>query len=215
MTNTLIVSGGRINNNLFEKIIKHNIFDIIIASDSGLEILNKFKINPNYIIGDFDSVDKSILKKYINNDKIKIIKLKPEKDFTDTHMAIKLAIKKKSTDITILGAIGTRIDHTLANINILKEPLEQNIPCRIINEKNNIILINKNTILEKDPEYPYISLIPLTNIVEDVTLEGFKYTLNKSTLRIGESIGISNEQIDKKGIIKLNNGILIVIKSKD
>lgn len=215
MVKTLIVSGGNVEEECFNKIYQSNKFEYIIASDKGLEILDKYNITPNYIIGDFDSIDKNILSKYINNKEIVIRELNPEKDYTDTHMAIKLAIELNSTDVTILGAIGTRIDHTIANIHILKEPLERDIECRIVNNRNEIQLINKKTFLQIDKEYKYISLIPLTTKVEEITLRGFKYPLSNATLEVGHSIGVSNEQCDKIAEIDLKSGILIMIKSKD
>ena len=215
MLKTIIVSGGDINKNFLEKLNLKNKFNNIIASDKGLEALDKCNIKPNYIIGDFDSLNEKVLNKYINDEEIKIIKLNPEKDYTDTHMALKLAIELKSTDITIIGAIGSRLDHTLANINILKEALEKKVACRILNENNNITLINKNITIKKEEEYPYISLIPLTTNVTGVTLNGFKYPLDNATMEIGKSIGVSNEQIEDNATIKLEEGILIIIRSKD
>lgn len=142
-------------------------------------------------------------------------KLNPEKDLTDTEAGIDLAIKLKSTQITIIGAIGTRQDHTIANIHILKKALDKNIKSKIINEKNEIELINKDIILKKDNKYKYISIIPLTSKVTELTIEGMKYSLKNYTLEIGNSLGISNEQIDEFAKIKIKSGILIIIKSRD
>lgn len=215
MIKTLIVSGGSINEVFFKELILKNKYDNIIASDKGLETLDKFNIKPNYIIGDFDSINLKVLNKYLDDDTINITRLNPIKDFTDTHMALKLGINIKSNDITIVGAIGTRIDHTIANISVLKEALEKNISCKIENENNSIMLINKNTIIEKDDNYKYISLIPLTSTVSGITLKGFKYSLNNSKIKIGQSIGVSNEQIEQKGKIEIKKGILIVLRTKD
>lgn len=215
MIKTLIVSGGSINQVFFKELVLKNKYDNIIASDKGLEILDKLNIKPNYIIGDFDSINLEVLNKYLDDDTINIIRLNPIKDFTDTHMALKLGIKIKSRDITIVGAIGTRIDHTIANISILKEALEKNIVCKIINENNSIMLIDKNTTIEKDDDYRYISLIPLTSAVSGITLKGFKYSLNNADIKIGQSIGVSNEQIEQKGKIEIEEGILIVLRTKD
>ncbi len=215
MSKTLIVSGGSIDKKFFEELFSKNKYDLIIASDKGLEILDSFKIKPNYIIGDFDSINLEILNKYINDKTIKIERLNPVKDYTDTHMALKLAIENKGKDITIIGAIGTRLDHTIANINVLKEALDKDIECRILNENNKIILINKSIVIKKEIEYPYISLIPLTTDVKGITLKGFKYILNNETIKIEESIGISNEQIEDFAQIDIKDGILIIIKSKD
>jgi len=213
MIKTLIVSGGNVEENILDNL--KNEFKYIIASDRGLEELDKFNIIPNYIIGDFDSIDNKILNKYINNKDIKIMELNPEKDYTDTHMALKLALELKSTDITIIGAIGTRLDHTIANIHILKEALGKNIECKILNSRNEIQLISKKTILELNDNYKYISLIPLTTEVKGITLKGFKYILEDANLEIGHSIGVSNEQIEDCAEIDLKDGILILIKSRD
>jgi thiamine pyrophosphokinase len=169
---------------------------------------------PDYILGDFDSIDKKVLEKY-KTQKIKINELKPEKDFTDTEEAINLAIKLKSSEFVIIGAIGTRIDHVLANINVLKIALDNNIKAKIINEHNEIELINNELIIEKNNLYKYISIMPLTTQVEGITITGMKYPLENYTLTIGNSLGVSNEQIEKTAKIKVKDGILIVIKSRD
>lgn len=215
MIKTLIVTGGNIEKKCFDETCLNNNFDYIIASDKGLQELDTYKVMPSYIIGDFDSIDKKILNKYTNKKNIKIIRLNPEKDYTDTHMALKLAIELNSTNIIILGATGTRIDHLIANIHILKETLDKNIECKIIDSRNEIQLINKSTIIEKDEKYKYISLIPLTTNANGITLKGFKYPLLNAMLKIGHSIGVSNEQINEKAMIDIKEGILILIKSKD
>ncbi len=212
--NTLIVTGGKINKNFIKEHLNHNKYDIIIAVDKGLEIFDACGIKPQYIVGDFDSIDKNVLIKY-EKESLEIIRLNPEKDLTDTHSAIELAIEKDSTDITIIGAIGTRIDHTIANIHILKIALDKKIQIKIINENNEIRLINKDTKVYKDNKYKYLSLIPLTTKVEGVTLKGLKYSLDNATIYIGDSIGVSNEQFEDIAEIKMKNGILILIKSID
>lgn len=211
---TLIITGGKINKNFAKKYLKSNKYDIIIAVDKGLETIDYLKLQPQYVLGDFDSVNTKILEKY-KKQNIKIIKLNPEKDLTDTHSAIDLALKLKSTEITILGAIGTRLDHTIANIHILKQALDKNIKAKIVNEKNEIELIDKEIIIKKDDNYKYVSIIPLTTQVTGITIEGMKYIINDYTLSIGDSLGVSNEQIDKDAKISIKIGILVVIKSKD
>ena len=188
----------------------------IIAGDKGLEALYQLKIIPNHVVGDFDSVSSEILEFYKKQSQIIFHTFNAEKDNTDTDIAFKLAIQLKSSKITILGALGKRMDHAIANIHILKDALEANIPCQIIDEHNRIYLINKEMTLEKDKVYgKYVSLIPLTSTVEGLTLTGFKYPLNHYTLPIGTSLGISNEIITDTAHIEMKNGILIVIESKD
>ena len=188
----------------------------IIAGDRGLEALYQLKIIPNHVVGDFDSVSPEILKFYKKQSQIIFHTYHAEKDNTDTDIALQLAIKLKSSRITIMGALGRRMDHAIANIHILKDALEANIPCQMIDEHNRIYLINKEMTLEKDKVYgKYVSLIPLTSTVEGLTLAGFKYPLHDYTLPIGTSLGISNEIVTDTAHIEMKNGILIVIESRD
>lgn len=213
--NSLIVSGGNIDITFFKEHINNNIYNNIIAVDKGLETLNKLNIIPNYIVGDLDSVDRNILKLYSNSN-ITFHKYQPEKDYTDTDIALKLAIELGSTHITIIGGTGTRIDHLLANIHILCFALDKYVMCQIIDTNNKIYLINSQIKLEKNKVFgKYISLIPLTSEITGLTLTGFKYSLHNYTLTIGKSLGISNEIIEDVANINLESGILIVIESKD
>ncbi len=211
---TLIITGGTINQEFLKTYLEKNKIHTIIAVDKGLETLNKLQIEPNIIIGDFDSVNNSTLKQYENKN-IPIIYLKPEKDFTDTHMALKKAIEMGSKEIIIIGAIGTRLDHTFANIHILKEALDKGINAKLVNENNEIMLINNKTKINKNDYFKYVSLIPLTTKVTGITLKGFKYQLQDAYLKIGESIGVSNEQIENKATIEIQEGIAILVLSKD
>lgn len=214
MNNILIISGGDINKLQLTEVMKETDFETIIAVDKGLEVLDKLNILPDYIIGDFDSVNEKVLEKYENRNVI-IHKLEPEKDYTDTHVALRLGIELCEGEIVIMGGIGSRVDHMISNIHIMKEVLEKNVTCKMLDEHNEIIVIDKDTEIKKDDKYKYISLIPLTTEVTGVTLLGFKYNLENSTLRVGQSIGISNELTGETPKIMLKEGKLIIVKSKD
>lgn len=216
----LILTGGTISVDFAKKFLENQEFDTIIAADSGLKSVEALNLPVDYILGDFDSVPSDILEKYRTcakeKQQITMKEYNPEKDETDTQIAITLATELEADEIVILGATGTRIDHLLANIHLLYIPLKQNRKACIIDEHNKVYLINQNTTLSKDKIYgPYLSLLPLTETVKHVTLEGFKYPLTKRTLHIGESIGISNEVVSSKANILLESGILIVVESKD
>lgn len=206
----LIITGGdlKINN-----IINYKEFDLIIAVDGALHFTKKHNIKVDVAVGDFDTVEVDILKFYRMKG-IEILEYSTDKNYSDTHLAIITAIKRGGKSIVLMGAIGSRLDHTLANIQVLMLPLEKGIPCKIINEYNCIRIMNKRLILNNDFG-KYISLIPLTSKVTGITTKGLKYPLEQKALIIGESIGISNEIINKKAIIEIKEGILIVIQSKD
>lgn len=216
----LIITGGTISVDFAKEFLKNQVFDTIIAADSGLKLVDELNLPVDYIMGDFDSVPSHILKKYRTYAKEKqhiIMKeYNPVKDETDTQIAITLATELKADEIVILGATGTRIDHLLANIHLLYIPLKQNINACIIDEHNKIYLIDQDTMLNIDELYgTYLSLLPLTETVSHVTLEGFKYPLSKRNLHVGESIGVSNEVVSPNAHIIFESGILVVIESKD
>ena len=210
----LIVSGGNIDIEFLKDVLKSN-YDSIIAVDKGLESLHKLNKTPNAIVGDFDSVSKDLIKFYENKN-IPINAYKSEKDFTDTELGLDLAISLNPDKITIVGAIGTRLDHTLSNVHILTKCLEKNIVCEMIDSYNKVYLINNKKEIEKKNCYgKFFSIIPLTSEVQGITLKGFKYPLENYTLSIGKSLGISNEIVENTVIVEVKSGILIAIESKD
>ena len=114
MSKTLIVTGGSINVAWAKEWLDNQTFDYCIAADSGLEYADKLGLKVDFLLGDYDSVDKDVLDRYKSNTEFEIYP--KEKDYTDTHLAIMTALKKGATDIYILGATGTRMDHTITNI---------------------------------------------------------------------------------------------------
>ncbi len=213
----LIVTGGKIDLDFALAFLNDNKFDCVIAADKGMELLSRVNIIPDYLVGDFDSVSEDVLDRARNNTG-KVIKFNPVKDFTDTEAAVRLAIELNATEIIILGATGSRLDHVLANISTLMIAFHEDIQAYILDEYNKIRLISKNTEIKRTEAYSdTISLIPYTDSVEGITLTGFYYPLeNKTFSRFAEpSLGISNKLIGDKGVIELKSGILIMIEARD
>lgn len=215
MNKLLIVTGGSIDASFaMEYLAKHE-FDYIIAADSGLNTLDKLQMIPDVILGDFDSVDVSVLECYRNQD-IEIHTFDPVKDSTDTEIAMRLAIKKQPKEVHILGATGTRIDHMLANVSLLGLFAEYGIEAYLVDAQNRIRMIRENMVIRKAEQYgEYLSLVPYCGEVTGVTLRGFKYPLNHVVMEGFSSLGISNEIVDEVAEIELEAGYLLVIESKD
>lgn len=214
----LIITGGSIDEVTFKKSIKTEKYEYIISVDMGLVIADKLNLPSDYILGDFDSISKDVFNKYKDKDMVKIY---PNvKDETDTHLAInftiELAKKHKIGEIHIFGATGSRIDHLLANIYILKQALDSDINAFIIDKNNKIYLKNNSFSIHKSKQYgEFISLIPYSDYAIIRQLKGFKYELKDKTIYKNFSLGISNEIKDNIAYIDLSEGILIVIESKD
>lgn len=212
----LIVSGGSLNKEFVTKVVGQGRYDRILAADSGMNALYAAAVTPDIIIGDFDSADKKILAFFQQNKEIDFGTLNPEKDDTDTEFAIRESIRRGADSITIIGGTGTRLDHVLGNISLLGIGFEEHIPIELLDEHNRIRMIQKPLTLERETQYgKYVSLIPYGGDVHGVTLRGFKYPLSDYTMGGFNSLGISNEIVEKEAFIGLTGGSLLVIESHD
>ncbi|NLL72206.1 MAG: thiamine diphosphokinase [Clostridiales bacterium] len=211
----LIITGGLVDEILLEALVSEEEYSRIIVADGGLLAADKLKLSIDHILGDFDSISPKLLSKY-ETGTTPIKRFPSKKDKTDTEIALDLALDYNPTRIDIVGATGSRMDHTMANIGLLGNAINHKIDIKIIDKNNRIYLRNHNFIIKKDMQYgDYISLIPYTNQVEGLSLRGFKYPLDSVILKAGSSLGISNEIIESEGIVEFNKGILMVFETKD
>ena len=128
----VIISGGTVEENLALDILKKQSSAFLIAVDRGLEFFYKHKIKPDYIVGDFDSIAPEIIAWYKEWTEIPIREFNPVKDASDTEIAVRYAVESGYGNITILGGTGTRLDHVMANIQVLSIPARAGIPAEII-----------------------------------------------------------------------------------
>lgn len=212
----LIITGGEITLPFVRDYLAGRSFDKVIAVDKGLMAAQQLNLAVDYAVGDFDSVSEEVISYYKQLSGVQIVEYNPMKDATDTELALDLAISLEPEQILILGATGTRADHMLANIGLLYTPLKKKIKTTLIDKNNKIYMINHVTVLYRNKLHgPNVSLLPFTETVDKITLKGFKYPLDEYTLKLGSSIGISNEVTDERAEIILGSGILIVIEAKD
>ncbi|MCT4584890.1 MAG: thiamine diphosphokinase [Peptostreptococcaceae bacterium] len=207
----LIASGNFNNLKKFKKILLT--MDYIICADGGANNLKKIDLKPNLIVGDLDSIDKNNLN-FFREQNIEFLKFPSAKDSTDSELCVDIAIDKKPNEIYMFGFTGSRLDHTLANINLLKKINDNNIIGFIIDDNNKITIANKDIKLEYEDYYKYISFISLKESSK-ITLKGLKYPLKEYILKQDSTICISNEFDDKNAQIKINDGLVLIIKSRD
>lgn len=212
--NIIIVTGGNINLSFLDRELKESQNSYVIGVDKGLDSLHALHVRPNLVIGDFDSVDNGIRAIYAGSPDA--IVLNPEKDYTDTHVAVLEALKRKPGRIKLLGATGTRLDHVMGNLALLKLCLLQGVEAVIVDEHNRIRMIDRQLRIRMDRQYgKYISCIPFSDRVEGLTISGFQYNLEGATIIKEETIGISNELREEEGLITLKTGYLLVMETKD
>ena len=187
--------------------------ELIICADGGATHLKKFGFNPHILLGDFDSICEEDYN-YFCNQGVEIIKFPAEKDMTDTELALEIAADRGCASILIIGGLGTRMDHSLSNIFLLKKMLDRGISCTIINELNEITLIDGSTDVENDSN-SRLTLLALTDTAEGVTTEGLYYPLKDACIPLGSTWGVSNEFTEKKARVTIRKGLMLVIKSRD
>lgn len=208
----VIICGGTIYDYRYTKKYLQNA-DMIISVDSGARHCKAFRIKPDLLIGDYDSITSDDLK-YYSKMGVEAIKYPAEKDMTDSDLATEIAVKRGCSKLIFLGAIGTRLDHSISNIFMLKKLLDNGIDAMIADEHNEMIVIKDHYELKKEDDV-FISLLPLAGKAEGVTISGFYYPLVDATLEVGSSWGVSNKFARDTASVTLKKGYLLVIKSRD
>lgn len=225
----VIISGGQIQDEFALDWLSKNAYDCLIAADAGMEFLFRNGIVPDVIAGDFDSVKEDALKHFqelarreggaASQDTGKIpqvIPLNPVKDDTDTEYVLREAIRRGATEVSILGATGTRLDHMLANVYLLGIGLDAGVKIQLVDAHNRIRMISGSLCLEKAQAFgDYVSILPVAGKAKGVSLRGFKYPLENAEMEVFSSLGISNEIVDETAYIEVKEGILLVIESRD
>lgn len=181
--------------------------DYIICADGGYRHAVKLGIKPDVLIGDMDSIgDESYDGEIIN--------LPVRKDFTDSEVCVKYVLLKDFDEILMLGFIGTRLDHTITNLMLLKQIAESGKKGKIIDEHNEIYFaLEENIIYGKKGDL--LSLIPFGGDLNGITVSGLDYPLENETLIFGESRGVSNVMTSGKCTVNIGGGSGLIIKSRD
>lgn len=206
MSGKCVIFAGAEMNSISDISIDSDTF--IICADGGYNNAVKFGITPHIAMGDFDTIESDTVKG------CEIVKYPPEKDDTDTMIAVKTALEKGFDDITITGALGGRLDHTFANIQTLMYIAEHNAEGRIIGDSDIVtILKNSSQIYRKIDGYTF-SMFSLTPCSEGITTHGLKYNLENGRLLSSFPLGVSNEFVEKSCKIEVKDGVLLIIFSK-
>lgn len=213
---TLIVTGGVIDVDFGKKYIQDFWPDYVIAADRGLEFCAKAFWVPDCVVGDYDSVDPAAMDYFRGIEAIQWVDLIPEKDDTDTEAAVRLAIEKGSTSVSILGATGSRIDHVLGNIQLLYQLYQAGVEGYLVDACNRIRLVSGICVITKKEQFgKYVSVIPFEKSLSDVLLRGMKYPLNHGRISMGTTLGISNEIVGEQAEISVGNDLALIIESHD
>lgn len=218
MKRGLIVTGGKLNLAFARTFLEKESFDKIVAVDAGLESVKALGLMPDYVVGDFDTAKTELLEEYRKIPYIVWDVHKPEKNETDTELALSRISAIGCDTVVLLGATGGRLDHMLSNIQALSLCMKKGICAYLVDEQNRICMLDEGRSFKKEQQWgKYISFLPFTEEVKGITLTGFKYPLTDRDITLGEEYGlcISNEIVAESAEISFREGILICIESRD
>ena len=179
--------------------------DFLIFCDSGLKHMEALGLEPNLIVGDFDSHEDPQLD-------VETIVLPCEKDDTDTVFAVKEALKRGFDDFLLLGATGGRIDHTIGNLSILLMLDTAGSHALMVDDYSEMEIVSRSPAYIDDG-YPYFSLLNISGTAERITIENAKYPLDGAEITCDYQYGVSNEVLPgKTAKVTVGDGRLLLVK---
>ena len=180
--------------------------DLRVAANGGaINARQHLQLAPHIVIGDLDSLDDETAR-WLNAARTEKIQHPCDKDQTDLELAIELAQARGTDEIVILAALGGRPDQMLANVLLLTR-----FPgMKIADAQSEMWVVQNETEIVGEIS-DTVSLIPLSASVEGITTRGLAYPLNGESLALGSTRGISNELIERRAIVQVESGMLLVI----
>lgn len=180
--------------------------DFSIAADRGLEAFDAAGLVPDLLLGDMDSVQPGVLSKYEGHLSLK--RLPCVKDDTDGEHALHTAIERGAKEIILLGALGGRLDHAMANVMLLVSAGRRDVMACILDEQVRIRCVGRRAVIA-GAQGDTLSLLPL-GAVHGVRIRGCYYPLDGHTMTSDNSLGISNVITHDPAEITTEDGDLIL-----
>ncbi|HHU78810.1 MAG: thiamine diphosphokinase [Caldicoprobacterales bacterium] len=188
-------------------------FDLVVCCDGGIRHLDSLGLAPDLIIGDFDSVHPDVLDEYRRKG-VPIQSHPAIKNETDTELAVRFAAAQGAAQIIILGALGSRWDHSFANVMLLVLLAKMGIDAMILHSHNRIVVSRSELCLTARPGQ-LVSLLPLGENVKIRSTKGLKYPIINRSLPLDTPYGISNIFTDACAEVKIDSGWLMAVLSED
>jgi thiamine pyrophosphokinase len=178
---------------------------VVICADGGANTALKFRILPDVIVGDLDSIHAEALVKF---HKVPTYEDRDDES-TDLEKAIAWALKQKYDHIVVIGASGRRIDHSVGNLGVLPKFYPDAV-IRFIDDLGELVYVGRGITFDAKRS-DVISLIPLSRC-EGITTQGLKYALDDEALELGVREGTSNVVVNTPVTIKVQKGHLLLYK---
>ncbi|MCX5826396.1 MAG: thiamine diphosphokinase [Deltaproteobacteria bacterium] len=206
----VIIAGSGIEDmNFLQRRIEAAAPEAILCADGGARYAHALGLAPDLIIGDMDSLDDELLRVFEEKG-VAVARYPVRKDETDTQLALIQALAMNPEEILIFGAMGKRLDHTLANLGLLMMGLEKDVPIKLLDEDCEVFVMGGAATVSGE-KGQMVSIFPWGGEARGITLEGFEYPLEDATMTMARPCGISNLLVAEVGRIKVDLGYLLVI----
>ena len=203
-----IYTGGTVR---IESITEHpKADDLCIAADQGYHTAKALGERIDLLLGDFDSIGS-----VPGDEGMEIQRVPAEKDYTDTQLAVEIALERGADEIIIIGGLSGRLDHTLSTLAILEDLNTRGVYCTITDGQNRARYMKSTSTLIARSPYKYLSLIAADEVVKGVDIEGCKYPLKKATLRRSHQFAVSNAITGNVAFISVKKGGVFIIEARD
>jgi thiamine pyrophosphokinase len=204
----VLVNGELYKPDVLRSRVREQVFDLVVGVDGGSRFASVLGVNLSAIIGDMDSLTGL---DNLDTRNIEIVSYPPEKNETDFELALSYAKKRGANDIVVVGAMGGRMEMTIANILMMTDASLG--PCKIEvwhGEQTGWVIKPPGAYIKGSPG-DTISLVPLSGSASGITTEGLKYPLNDEELTVGLARGVSNLMQTSPAYVKLSDGLLLVV----
>lgn len=185
--------------------------DHLICADGGTAHCLRIDRLPHVIVGDLDSLDPALVERLAQQGVV-IETHPPAKNETDLELALDRALRDGASEIVMVGALGGRLDQSLANLLILGQR-EWPVPVRVTdgNQTAQVVRPGETLTIHGSPGST-VSAIPLSDTVTGITYTGMSYPLTDHTLGLGSTRGISNELSESTATVRIGSGLLMIVQ---
>lgn len=183
--------------------------DLRIAADSGYKNALALGEKVDILLGDFDSYTEG------RPDGVEVVEVPAKKDFTDTQLAVSVAVERGADDIVIVGGLSGRLDHTLSNLAVLSKLDKMKIHAVMTDGINRVRYLNSTSTLIAKSGYRYLSIIAVSDKLRGVSIEGCAYPLKNATLTRDDQYAVSNEITGNCALVSVRKGECYIIESRD
>lgn len=186
--------------------------DVVIAANGGTKVAFQLGRRPDVVVGDLDSLSPE-LHGWLADGSTPVVRHPRDKDATDLELALDLSIQRGAERLLLLGATGSRLDHSLANISLLALAHRAGVKAEVVVARQHLHLVVSELQLEGEAGQT-VSLLPWGGDARGVRSQRLRWELDGADLPFGPSRGVSNEMVGDTARVRVEQGLLLVVQQR-